>query len=204
VRLDPETAAEPLRLALADEAPGVRVAAATALGASSTSEVLEDLQRLLVDEDARVCAAAVRGIGTYCAAAPLRDPGELAQALELLASALREPVRGGMVAMAALEALEAIGGPEAGRVAASGLASDEPEVVQAAVACVGRHADADTVCELIALVQHPSWAVRGEAIQTLAERRVPRALPAILRRLETEQDSFVRDVIVRALRRLEG
>ena len=31
-----------------------------------------------------------------------------------------------------------------------------------------------------------------------------RAVPAILRRLETEQDDFVRDAILRALKRLEG
>ena len=43
----------------------------------------------------------------------------------------------------------------------------------------------------------------GGRIQTLAERRVAQAQPAILRRLETEQDSLVQDVIVRALRRLE-
>jgi HEAT repeat protein len=31
-----------------------------------------------------------------------------------------------------------------------------------------------------------------------------RAVPAILRRLETEQDEFVRAAILRALQRLEG
>ena len=31
-----------------------------------------------------------------------------------------------------------------------------------------------------------------------------KAVPAILRRLETEQDDFVRDAILRALKRLEG
>jgi HEAT repeat protein len=33
---------------------------------------------------------------------------------------------------------------------------------------------------------------------------VVQAVPAILRRLETEQDGFVRDAILRALKRLEG
>lgn len=199
-RLDPETAAEPMRLAMADESPLVRMAAAAAVGASSLPEVLADLQRLLVDEDPRVAAAAVRAIGSHCAS----DAGgaERGAALALLAGPLSEEGRG-MVAMAALEALESIGGVEAARVAAQALARAEPEVVQAAVACVGRHGDAEGLNDLIAVVQHPSWVVRGEAIQTLAERRVTKALPAILRRLETEQDSFVRDVIVRALRRLE-
>ncbi len=204
-RLAPEIASEPLRLAIADESPLVRMAAASALGASSADGVLADLERLLVDEDPRVGAAAVRGLGSYCAAGRTRDTDDRARALELLAGPLADggvEGRGG-AAMAALEALDAIGGPDAGRVAATGLASDEPEVAQASVDCVGRHGDAETLLELIPVVQHASWAVRGEAIQTLAERRVAQALPAILRRLETEQDSLVRDVIVRALRRLE-
>jgi HEAT repeat protein len=192
-----------MRLALADESPLVRMAAAIALGASSGPEVLDDLRRLLVDDDPRVAAAAVRGIGSHCATARAPEAASRAQALSLLAEPLSRAGRGGMLAMAALEALEAIGGPEAGRIALAALANAEPEVVQAAVACVGRHGDATTVCELIGAVAHPFWAVRGEAIQTLAERRVTKALPAILRRLETEQDSFVRDVILRALRQLE-
>ncbi len=163
-------------------------------------EVLGDLQRLLVDEDPRVSAAAVRAIGSHCVVDLADD--ERGRALELLAGPLSGEGRG-MVAIAALEALESIGGVDAARVAATPLASAEPEVVQAAVACLGRHGDAESLGDLIAVVQHPSWAVRGEAIQTLAERRVTKALPAILRRLEAEQDSFVRDVIVRALRRLE-
>lgn len=208
VRLDPETAAEPMRLALADESPLVRVAAAFALGAAPSPSVLSDLQRLLVDEDPRVAAAALRGIGTHCAAGQESPPQDLELALRLLEDSLRASdrpgeVRGGVVALAALDALEAIGGPEAARVAAVALERPEPEIVQVAVGCVGRQGDRETLCELIAVVQHPSWAVRGEAIQTLADRGVARALPAILRRLETEQDSFVRDVIVRALRRLE-
>lgn len=202
-RLDEAVVVEPLRLALADESASVRVAAAGALGASSSDEVLDDLQRLLVDEDPRVRAAAVRGIGLYCSPAHGVCGDDRSRALDLLAAPLGEEGRGGAVAMAALEALEAIGGGDAARAARTALDNAEPEVVQAAVACIGRHGDTETLAELISMVQHPSWAVRGEAIETLAERRVAHALPAILRRLETEQDSFVRDVIVRALRRLE-
>ena len=46
--------------------------------------------------------------------------------------------------------------------------------------------------------------MRAEAIQVLFERSVKRALPAILRRLDLEQDEFVRSVTLRALERLEG
>jgi hypothetical protein len=41
-------------------------------------------------------------------------------------------------------------------------------------------------------------------IQGLAMRRRVAAAPAILRRLETEQDGFVREVMLVSMRRLEG
>jgi HEAT repeat protein len=46
--------------------------------------------------------------------------------------------------------------------------------------------------------------VRAEVIGALAERAVASAAPAILRRLESEQDEFVREASLRALARLEG
>lgn len=96
-----------------------------------------------------------------------------------------------------------IGGPIAAKTAQTVLDRDEPELVQAAVVCIGAHGDADDLAELIPLVSHEGWSVRAEAIQTLADRRVLRAVPSILRRLETEQDAFVRDTILRSLRQLE-
>jgi len=198
-RLDPEAAREPLRLALADESPLVRTAAASTLGASTLDGVLDDLERLLVDEDPRVTAAALRSIGSRSTGSHAR---ERARGLALLSGALSAGSPG-VVAMAALESLESMGGGDAASVALGALGREEPEVVRAGVGCVGRLGDAESLSALIPMVQHPSWAVRGEVIQILSERRVELALPAIRRRLETEQDSFVRDVIVRALRRLE-
>ena len=76
--------------------------------------------------------------------------------------------------------------------------------MQAAARCIGQDGDAPALECLIPLVFHDHWTVRAEAIQTLAERRVVRAVPAILRRLEVEQDDFVRAAILRALGRLEA
>ena len=73
-----------------------------------------------------------------------------------------------------------------------------------AATCIGRHGKAEDLDMLVPLVSHADWSVRAEAIQVLADRGVARAVPSILRRLETEQDEFVRDVILRALKRLEG
>ncbi len=202
-RLDPEAGTELLRFALADESPLVRMASAAALGSASREGVLVDLQQLVRDEEPAVCAAALRAIGSHCAhvSASTGDSGSSVAGLELLAAALSEE---GVTAMAAIEALEIVGGQDAAARVVAALQSEEPEVVQAAVACVGRHGSASTLADLIPLIQHPSWAVRSETIQVLADRRVASALPAILRRSEVERDSFVRDCIVSALNRLEG
>ncbi len=195
-RLEPGAASEPLRLALADEAPLVRVAAAVALGQSTNPAVIDDLQRLIHDDDSRVSAAAVRSIGKHCR----EDKVPVERAVALIEHALDCD---GMVVLAAVDALSMIGGDTAARAALPVLGRTEPEPAQAAVACIGEHGDPETVASLISLIGHESWSVRAEAIQTLADRNIERAVPAILRRLETEQDSFVRDSILRALKRLE-
>lgn len=195
-RLEPGAASEPLRLALADESARVRLAAATALGEAASARVIDDLHRLILDEDSRVRSAAVRGIGQHAAHGHV----SVDHAVALIDDALEGD---SMVALAAVEALDAMGGPRAAEAALRLLGRSEPELVQAAVACIGRHGEVETVAELLPLVGHASWSVRSEAIQTMAERRVSRAVPAILRRLETEQDSFVRDTILRALKSLE-
>ncbi len=195
-RLEPGAASESLRLALADEAAPVRIAAAVALGRSSRAEVIDDLQRLMHDEDPRVGAAAVRSIALHSC----KDNVSPARAVELIARPLQSQ---GVLALSAMEALCMIGGPIAAQTAVSVLGRDEPELVQAAVGCIGAHGDGELLVELIPLISHENWSVRAEAIQTLADRRVQRAVPAILRRLETEQDAFVRDSILRSLRQLE-
>lgn len=197
--LEPGSASEPLRLALADESAAVRIAAATALGSSRNAAVLEDLPRLIGDEDPRVRAAAVRAIGAQCA----RSAGDSAatEAFALIERALEDC---GEVALAAVEALAQVGGHAAARTACRLLDRAEPELVQAGVRCVGAHGDAGTAEVLLGLIAHPSWVVRADVVQTLAERHMVAAIPPILRRLETEQDDFVRDAILRALRSLEG
>ncbi len=197
-RLDPGTAAEPLRLALADEVAEVRIAALAALGAAADDAVLDDIERLADDPDARVRAAAIRTVGRRLACC--HDPGLRARGLGRLDAALDD---GGLVALAAVEALREIGGPAA-RGVARVLGRPEPELAREAVACLAAHGDADDLAALVELVGHADWSVRAEAISALAERRCVRAVPAILRRLEAERDELVRASILRALQRLEG
>lgn len=193
-RLEAGADSEPVRLALADESPIVRVAAASALGASPSPRALDDLERLAEDEDPWVRATAVRAVGAHGA----RDRGHAP--LALLEAALADE---GPVAIAAVEALRAIGGTVAAALCAKALGRPDPELLQAAVACVAEHGDAQSLAELLPLVSHPHWAVRAEAIGAIGERGVTKAVPSILRRLEIEQDDFVRSAILRALDRLE-
>jgi HEAT repeat protein len=189
---------ESLRLALADDSPLVRIAAAGCLGGFETTEVLEDLGCLTRDDDERVRASAARAIA--CLAASDLPPEEHARLVELLSAAVSDA---GSVAIAAVEGLASLGGAEAARATLPALGREDPEIVQSAVRCLGTHGDSDALQYLVPLVAHSEWLVRAEAIEVLARRRAIRAVPAILRHLEAEDDEFVREVILRALKRLE-
>ena len=156
------------------------------------------LSHLAEDADPRVRSAAVRAIGRRFGHS--EDDRSRDLALQTIEAALRDDA---LVALGAVEALTEIGGSEAAR--AEGLLDrPEPELLRQAICCLARHATGARLEALIPLVAHRDWSVRAEAIQALAERGVVRAVPPILRRLETEQDDFVRGVILRALERLEG
>jgi HEAT repeat protein len=193
---------EPLRMALADEAAMVRIAAASMMGASEDAHAVEDLASLARDEDPHVRAAAMRALGSI--ASRLRDRKEGSEAvavgLAVLARALEDE---GAVALAALESLTALGGPDAAELAARMLGADDPELIKVAVGCVRSHGSAEALHDLLPLISHDHWMVRSEVVQTLADRGVESAVPTILRWLEREQDDFVRDTILRALKRLE-
>jgi HEAT repeat protein len=197
-RIDASNGADALHLAAADEAPMVRVAAAGALGRCHAEGVLDDLARLAADPDTSVRAAAVRAVA--CRLAAGLDPEQSECALHALRRACDDSAQ---VALAAVEAIREVGGAALtyGRAL---LRRPEPDVVREAVRCVGLHGDDQSLEEVVPLVAHADWSVRAEAIQTLASRRVHRAVPAILRRLDTEQDEYVRSVTLRALQRLES
>lgn len=195
-RFEPSRVRAAMRLALGDEASGVRIAAASVLARGGSSEALGDLERLALDGDARVAAAAVRAAGELLEGRGEAESGEVAWLLE---AASREP----LVALAAVEALAKRGGAAALEACSVALARSEPEVVRAAIHCLGRHAGADELPALTTLLGHADWTVRAEAVKVLASRGVRRALPAMLRRLEVESDDFVRDAILNAARKLE-
>ncbi len=191
-----ERARDAIRLSLADESSAVRIAAAKVLGESGRREAAEGLRGLIADEDSRVVAVAIRSVGR------LYRGGEAAtdEVYDVIENALAsEPI----VALAACEALEEVGGARAGAIARSALQCSESDVVRAAVTCLGAHGGEADLIEAISLVAHPDWSVRAEIARVLSERGCRKSLPALLRRLEVEDDAFVRQVILRAIGRLE-
>jgi len=193
-------ACEPLRLGLADEAASVRIGAIAALAASGDPSVIGDLCRILSDPQERVRAAVVRALGVWLKQEGALHPELRDVAMEALCSVLPE---GGSAAMAAVEALRELGGSEAVARVRGLLAARDPELVEHAVVCIGQHADAEALQDILPLISHDSWVVRAQTIQVMAMRNVAQAVPALLRRLEVEQDAFVRDALMSALARLE-
>ncbi len=197
-RLEADRTPEPLHLAIADEAPGVRVAAARALGVSRHETVFDDLQRLADDEDSRVRAEAVGAIGRRFASDA--DPRVRVAALAELNRACEDEAP---VALAVVESAYETGGDSLAYVTPL-LSRSEPEIVIGTVRCLGAHAPDTELEALLPLVSHADWSVRAEAVETLGVRGFRRAVPTILRRMETEQDDFVRSVTLNALQKLEG
>jgi len=189
-------ARDALRLALGDEASSVRIAAAHVLGQSDQPEACEDLARQMEDEDPRVVSVALRAVGRL-----YRGQGMSTSDVEsLIGPALtREP----LVALAALEALMEVGGTAAGHLALGALDRPEADVVRAGVACLGAHGDDAALADTLSRIGHDDWSVRAEVVQVLSDRAYRKGLPSLLRRLEVEEDAFVREAILRAVDRLE-
>jgi HEAT repeat protein len=183
---------ESLHLALADDAPSVRIAAAAALSGAPDPQSLDDLGQLCVDDDPRVRAAAMRAIGAIES-----EPGQRLALLE------RGVFDGGPVALAALEGLRALGDPRGAGVAARLLDAEAPELVKAAVACIGGCAELPRLEQLVPLIAHSHWTVRAEVARVLGEREAGHARAALAEQLRTEPDDFVREVIHVALEQLE-
>jgi len=195
-RLDAERTRNALRRALGDESSGVRIAAAGVLAESGSDEALDDLVRLARDVDPRVAAAAIRAAGRVVERTGGAGP---ADAIWLAHSLAREP----MVALAGLEVSTRLGGSGAVAMATGVLARADSDVVRCAVGCVARHGTHDDLAALVALLVHPDWSVRAEVVESMTARGFRRALPALLRRLDVEDDAYVRDALLAAARRLE-
>lgn len=190
---------ELLRCALADESPQVRIGAANALASSGDAAAVADLAGLLDDPEPRVVVAALRSLAAWAQAAGSDEARQ--RALLLLSVGL---AHGGPSGLAALDALFAIGGEEAVDLARDALASADPEIAEAAVACIGAHGGRAALNDLLPALAHPAWNVRARVAQVIEERRHVHAIPTLIRQLDQERDDFVRGAILTALGTLES
>jgi HEAT repeat protein len=195
-RLDFSISRDFLRLACGDESERVRTAAASVLGKMDDLGAIADLERMTQDDDSRVVAVAFRALGKLCR--------RLAPGAEFAYSKLEVGIaRSPMVALASVEALNDIGGQRASSLALQAIGRTEPEVIRAAIACVDKHGTEQDLASLLALVPHPEWSIRAEVARALSRHRYRKSLPAFLRRLKFEEDPFVREAMLDAIRRLE-
>jgi HEAT repeat protein len=195
-RLGAGAGEELLGVGLADEAPAVRAAAAHAIVRLSPASASDDLAALADDRDVRVRRAVMAVLPHFAASSSTRG-----RALELLAAGLRGD---DLVALAALAALDRVGGADAAALASAALASPEPEIVERAVGCVGAHGGAALAHQLLPLLSHAAWPVRARVARELAAVRSAPALPHLHARLAVEQDTFVREGLLAALAALEA
>jgi HEAT repeat protein len=195
-RFEFSSSRDSLRLACGDESVRVRTAAASVLGKMDDLEAITDLERMTQDDDPRVVAVAFRALGNLC--------GRLAPSSDFAYSMLEAGIdHSPMVALASVEALRDMGGQRASGLAIQAIGRAEPEVVRAEIECVDRHGTDEELANLLALVPHPDWSIRAESALALSRRRYRKALPVLLRRLEFEDDAFVREAMLSAIRRLE-
>ncbi|MEM9068132.1 MAG: HEAT repeat domain-containing protein [Myxococcota bacterium] len=178
-------AADLVTLALTDEAPTVRAAAAQALGLMGTGT--EALSHALPAESAPEVRIAI-----IEALAHSGDP----QSAESVAGRLSdsEPP----VVVAALIALEAFPQTDLSPHVRRALRHHDPEVIVHALGLI-QNLDASEAQSLLdAMFLHPSWRVRAQAARSLADVGVD--ADATLRgRLEVEEDPTVREAIARVL-----
>lgn len=182
-----------LLLVLTDEDPEVRRLAVEALGKSGDPQVLRPLGLALQDEDIWVRAAAVRALGRFA----------LPEALAAVETALRDPV--GLVVIAALETLVAMNQERAQEPLVAALASEDEEVVSAALQLLTQFGASDWIeTERERLLNHRHWEVRVTFARILAAETGARSIAPLEARLLVEGEDLVRQQIRDLLMDLQG
>ncbi|MDT5156191.1 MAG: hypothetical protein QOH51_548 [Acidobacteriota bacterium] len=189
--LEDERVTAALVHALRHETPKVRAAAAGALAQAEGPEVSTYLLEALADEDSWVRYFAARSLGWQMFA-------EGADALARLAQADKS----NHVRIAAIEALGYIGGESAARFVAPLVKSDEPDLVRAAIAALGRISHPDAQTPLFEALRSTDAEVRAEVVVALGERVGAEALEQLRRVAATDAEPRVFAAACDALKRL--
>jgi HEAT repeat protein len=188
--LEDERATPALLRALGRETPKVRAAAAGAMALAEGAEVSNRLTEALADEDPWVRYFAARSLGR-------RKAVESTDALARLA----RDDKSSHVRIAAVEALGHVGGPEAARVVAPLVKSDEPDLVRTAVAALGRIQHPDAEPPLFEALGSPDADVRAEAAAALGARGGAESVERLRRVAATDAEPSVVEAALGALGR---
>jgi len=176
-----------LTLALTDENPAVRIAAAEALGESKREDVLEPLLLVARDPDPWVRSAGLKSLGMIGGRPVL---AELENALA---------TESGVVKLAALDALGRLESDKSIALVRAALQSSDCDVAAFAFRILAERDDPwlDEQGEL--LFTHSHWGMRSAFAELLAKRHGRNAVPSLERALKSESDDLVKARIAEIL-----
>jgi HEAT repeat protein len=177
--------------ALTDEDSGVRETAARALDAYSSREVSDALLASMSDDVLWV------RIAVYESLAALR----VENAEELFEKQFEKENPIGQTAL--LKGLGKFRSPRSRELLLHSLNSEDAEIRLTACESLGIFNESEIVFRLFTLMQNdPEWSVRAAAIRALTEIKPFRLQEALLERLKTDDDPFVKKEILRSLQKL--
>jgi HEAT repeat protein len=169
-----------LEHALADESAHVRQAAVAALCESGrAASHREAILASLGDEDPWVRATACRCLGTF-------GGEDAARRIRQIARAGDPPER-----IAAIEALEAMPGPQAWEVIVAALGDPDGEIRQAALAAAARSPEPAAEREIDRRASDPDWRLRATALDAMGRRGRFDRRPVLRRALLEDPDDLV-------------
>jgi HEAT repeat protein len=185
-----------LLIALADESPRVRAAAARALKVHHQRRAIEPLGAAARDGEGSVRAEATRALGAVARGAQGADRARAAEILRELADGADA-----VVALPAIEALGALGEREDDPRLLAALSAGEHEWVKVAAEVLGARAPGPLPAGALPLLsrtlEHARWDVRRAAAQALLAHAAayPDARAALVARRSRETDPFVLGVL---------
>lgn len=193
------------RARLKDHEPAVRAGALRLLIECEDVHLIPDLLDLLnADDEPEVRAAAAVVLGQFVYLGELdKIPAETLREIEdhlLAATKDAYPV----VRQRSLEALGTSSRPELPALIEAAYHENDPDWIVSALFAMGRSGDLRWSKQILSKLNDPNQAIRTEAMQAAGELGLAAARPALLDRLEDEEDRLVRHEIIWALSQIGG